>query len=93
MEQLQLKLKFLAEIVLYIIDDLRLGRCGEAGYRDRLRKVLLLLQRLQKIADVEVIHTEIVSPGGETVGLIDHETGNFSSQQQVLNCFRPQGFR
>ena len=62
------------KIVADVGDDLLFGSRGETGNRNGFLVTLFLLQFPDEVADVEIIDTEIVTPRGETVRFINHET-------------------
>ena len=84
-KQLQLHAQLVLEIVADVADNLLLGGGGEAGHGNRGRQPLLGLQFPDKIADIQVIHPKILSPGGEAVGLVNDKAHHVPGEQQRLN--------
>ena len=82
-ERFQFQTEPVAEVGSDVLDHLGLGRGREAGHRDGPLKALVLLQLLQVGGDVEVVHAEVMPPGREAVGLVDHEPGDVPLGQQA----------
>ena len=91
--QFQIQIQFPFEIVPDVTDDF-LFRCGgEAGDGDGLFVRFLFLQFPDEVADVKIIHPEVLPPGGEAVGLVDDEPDHVPGQQEFFHRPGPEGFR
>ena len=50
--------------------------------------MFFLLVLADKLAYIEVIHTEILSPRGETMGFVNNKAYNIACQQNLLYRLR-----
>ena len=60
--------------------------------RDQSTPPKLFRELVNEITDIQVVHTEIVPPCREAVGLIYHKANNMASHQQTLNGLATQHF-
>ena len=89
----QFDTEFLLEIVADIANDFLFGCGSETGNCYRLGLLFLLLQLTDKIADVEVVGAEVLSPGGEAVCLINHKPHHITAHKQPLYRIAAEHFR
>ena len=92
-KQLQIQVQRPLEIITNILYHLLFGRCRETGYRYRVTASLLLLILLNKLADIQIIHPEVLPPGRKTMRLINNESYHVAHHQNPLDGFRTQHFR
>ena len=88
--ELQVQIQLLLEVFADVADDLLLCGGGEAGNRNAVFLVLLFLKIADEIADVQIIHPEILTPGREAVGLIDDEPHHIPGHEEPLDGGRAQ---
>ena len=89
----KIQIKFLLEIITNISNNLLLCRRGKTRHRNRLFiGFLFLLKLANEISDIEIIHSEILTPCRETVSFINYESHNISRHQKALYRFRTQLF-
>ncbi len=92
-EDFQVQVQLLLEIIADIPDHLLLCGGGKAGYGDRLLVRFLILQLPDKVANVQIIHPEILPPRREAVRLVNDEAGNVPGSQRLFNAARAQLLR
>ena len=92
-KQLQIQVQRPLEIITNILYHLLFGRRRETGYRYRVTASLLLLVLLNKLADIQIIHPEVLPPGRQTMRLIDNESHHVAHHQNPLDGFRAQHLR
>ena len=56
-------------------------------------EALSLLIHSDKLADIEVIHTEILSPRREAVGFVDDKPYHMTRHQNLFHGIRPKHLR
>ena len=92
-EELELTPQGLHEIIADILHHFLLGRCRETRYRDGMPEALPPLIITDELADIKIIHPEILSPRRETVSLIDDKPHHLANRQDALDGVRPQHLR
>ena len=91
--QFEINIQLLLEILADITDDLLLGRSGKAGNCNPIFLILFLLQIANKIPDVQIVHTEILTPSRETVSFVDNKANNIPGKKQFFDRVGAQRFR
>ena len=77
------------EIVADVLHHLLLGSGGEARHGYSRRGIFLQLVFPYELANVKVIHPEVLPPGGEAVGLVDDEPHHVACKQDSFDGLRP----
>ena len=85
-------LQSLFKLIPDILDYFLLRRSGKTGDRN-LPAILLPLITVDKLPYIKIIDSEILPPGGEAMGFINHYPHQMSPKQYPLNCLRSQHFR
>ena len=80
-KQLKRHTKLRTEIIAYIRNDLLFSRGCKAGHRNRILKLLFLLILTDKVADIKVINTKILSPCRKAMRLVDNEPNHIARKQ------------
>ena len=88
----QIQIQTLLKINTNILYHLRLSRCRKTWHRNRTRELLLMLQSLNKLRDIQIIHPKILPPCRKTMRLINHKTRNRTVAQHILNRAWTQQF-
>ena len=88
----QFQAQLCPEVVTNVANNLLFGCCCKTRYRNRPFQLFFFLQLANEITDIQVVHTEIVPPCREAVGLIYHKANNMASHQQTLNGLATQHF-
>ena len=91
-EHFEFERKFLPKITSDVLDDLLFRRSSKTGNGNRLGHILLFLNRSDKIADIQIIDSEILSPRRKTMRLVDYEPHDIPSQNQPFDRSRTQRF-
>ena len=84
-EKLQLQPQLFLEVIPNITDNLLLCRGGEAGNRNGALPLLLLLKLPDKIPNIQVIHPEVLPPGGKAVSLVNDEAHHVAGKKQLFD--------
>ena len=87
---LKVQAECLPEVVANVLYHLLLGRGREARYGDRLRTPLVLLILADELADIEIVHAEVLTPRGEAVRLVNHDAHDVAYHQYALYRLGPQ---
>ena len=90
---LQVQIQRPLEIVTDIRNDLLLCRRRKTRDGNLICPTLHFLQALDKFADIEIIHPEILSPSGETMGFINHKSHHIPREEQPLHRFGTKHLR
>ena len=91
-KQLQVQVQCLLEVVADVLHYLLLGCSREAGHGDGRLAAFLFLIVADELADVQIVHPEILSPRRETVGFVYHEPDDVACQQNLFDGLRPEHF-
>ena len=78
------------EIVANVLYHLLLCCCRKTRHGDVGVASFALLVFLDKLAYIEIVDTEILSPGREAVCLVDDESHHMARHQYLLYGLRPQ---
>ena len=92
-KDVQIQIKCLLEIVADVLDDLLLGSCREARNGNLVSAAFLFLVVADEFTDVEIVHAEVLSPGRETMGFVNHKPHHMALQQDMLNGVGTQHLR
>lgn len=83
-EKLYFKPRLTTAIVADIADYLLFCGGGKAGNGDRIIEVFILLQSADKVAYVEIVNAEILSPREETVRPVYDKTGDVAVEHEFF---------
>ncbi len=90
---MKIKVECLFEVVANILHHLLLRRSGEARNGYCLTTLFALLVLTYKLADILIIHPEVLTPGGKTMRFVYYNTYNMACQQYLLYSFRSKHLR
>ena len=92
-KEFQFQAQLVTEIITYVADDFLLCSRCKAGNRDRMVQIFPILQLSDEVADIHIVHAEILSPGREAMRLINYKADDISGIQQFLDGFGTQRLR
>ena len=89
-EQFKVCAQPMSEIVADVLHHFLFCRGRETRHGHGAGALLVLLIFLYEFADVEIVYTEVLSPGGEAVCLVNDEPDHMASHEYALDGVGPQ---